>query len=218
MIVAALADLHLGLPTAPGLPWALSALSELSSLQDAERGGADLLVFAGDLVDRGYATDEVVADAETFLRAAVATGVPVLVTWGNHDVAADLPRRLPHIDGLTVAPAEGPSEMRVGGLTVHTVSVADDPDPRRIVECFPIAGGGGSGADGADGEVHLGVLHTSLTGEFSRKPCLPTTLAELQSRRYDRWVLAHVHQPRMVSDSVGWVGMGRVEVLELGPT
>ncbi|MGO1912745.1 MAG: metallophosphoesterase, partial [Corynebacterium sp.] len=114
MIVATLADLHLGLPTAPGLPWALSALSELSSLQDAERGGADLLVFAGDLVDRGYATDEVVADAETFLRAAVATGVPVLVTWGNHDVAADLPRRLPHIDGLTVAPADGPSEMRVG--------------------------------------------------------------------------------------------------------
>lgn len=205
--VTALADIHLGLPSAPGLSWALTAV------QDAADAGTDLIVVAGDVVDRGHATDEVVDDATTLLRAAVATGVDVLLLWGNHDISADLPRRLtpllPDADGLTVAPTEGPVSLQVGGLTVHTVSVTEDPDPRRLVGQFPVADVGGSTGK------HLGVLHTSLTGEYSRKPCLPTTVDELESRGYDRWLLAHVHRRIAVTDTIGWIGMGHVETLEL---
>ncbi|MGX1739052.1 metallophosphoesterase family protein [Corynebacterium flavescens] len=197
--VTALADIHLGLPAAPGLEWALGAVKQ------ATAEGSQLIVFAGDLVDRKYATDEVVGEAEKLLRSAVATGIPVLLLWGNHDVTAELPLRLPAIEGLNIAPANAALSLRVGSLTVHAISVAHDPDPRKVIGLFPPAQPG----------RNLGVLHTSLTGEFSRKPCLPTTIEELGTRGYDRWVLGHVHRPLAVGGSISWVGMGNVAVLDI---
>ena len=199
--VAALADIHLGLPGAPGLDWALSAV------EAAVREEPRLLVFAGDLIDRAHAADATVTDVEHLLRHAAAIGPPVLVVWGNHDVAAKLPRRLPEIPGIEYAPSDRALELEVGTLTVHAISVATDPDPRRAVGAFPI-GIPGSGE-------HLGILHTSLTGEHSRKPCLPATPDELRSRRYDRRLLGHVHAPLAVSDTIGWIGMRELAVIDI---
>lgn len=199
--VAALADIHLGLPQAPRLAWALSAVDA------AVRENPDLFVFAGDLIDRAHADDATVAEVEHLLRYAVGTGVRVLVVWGNHDAAAKLPARLPEIPGIEYAPSDRALELEMGTLTVHAISVANDPDPRRAVGAFPIAVQGSG--------QHLGILHTSLTGEHSRKPCLPATPDELHSRRYDRWLLGHVHAPLTVSETIGWIGMGELAIIDI---
>ncbi|HIW91526.1 MAG TPA: metallophosphoesterase [Candidatus Corynebacterium avicola] len=211
--VAAIADIHLGAPGSPGLRWASDAL------RNAMGQDADLLVIAGDLVDRKHATDAVVEQAVELLRAAIATDVPVLVVWGNHDIAADLPSRLPDdltdTPGLAIAPGSDAATYRYGSLTVHAQSVATNPDPREVVDGFPVVGDGSDDAAASADGPHLGILHTSLTGEYSRKPCLPTTVAELESRGYDRWLLAHVHRPIAVTDTIGWVGIGRLELIDL---
>jgi exonuclease SbcD len=199
--VAALADIHLGHPDAPGLDWALTALRE------ATARGADVLVLAGDLVDRNHADEAAVGQAADLLRQAAATGLPVLLTWGNHDISARLPERLPTVPGVTVAPRGSVLTLTTGGLTVHMTSVDADPDPHRPVADFPVAG--------EPAGPHLGILHTSLTGEHSRKPCLPTTVAELESRGYDRWILGHVHHRPPVTGTIGWVGMGNLQFIDL---
>ncbi|WP_297006371.1 metallophosphoesterase [uncultured Corynebacterium sp.] len=208
--VAALADIHLGHPDAPGLDWALSAL------RDAAAQGADVLVLAGDLIDRNHADEATVTQTEQLLRQAASTGLPVMLTWGNHDISARLPERLPTVAGVTVAPRTSVLTLTTGTretpgttprvLTVHMTSVDADPDPRRPVSGFPVADGPGP---------HLGILHTSLTGEYSRKPCLPTTVAELESRGYGRWILGHVHHRPPVTETIGWVGMGNLLVVDL---
>ena len=72
-------------------------------------------------------------------------------------------------------------------------AVATDPDPREIE--IPSFNG-------------LGLLHTSVHGEFSRKPCLPCKLEDLQESGAT-WVLGHVHKPITLSAEpfIGWTGM-----------
>ena len=58
---------------------------------------------------------------------------------------------------------------------------------------------------------NLGLLHTSVTGEYSNNPCLPCTREELAACGYSAWLLGHVHKRITLADApfAGWVGMGR---------
>jgi len=201
--VAAFADIHLGKPGAPGYPWAQDAVGA------ALDQGTDLVIFAGDLVDRNHATDVAVGDAESLLTSAASTNVPVLVVWGNHDIAAGLPDRVHPGNGVVTAPVDRVTTLEVGNLSVHTISVATDPDPRTVIPSFPVV------STPVPGKVHLGVLHSGVDGRYSGKPCLPTSVTELEACGYDRWLLGHVHQPIQLTESIGWVGMGKTLILDL---
>lgn len=77
-----------------------------------------------------------------------------------------------------------------------------DRDPRGLVARFPAP---------IEEASNLGLLHTSVTGEFSNNPCLPCTRDELAACGYGAWLLGHVHKRITLSDApfAGWVGMGR---------
>lgn len=79
-------------------------------------------------------------------------------------------------------------------------AVAADPDPRRL-QLPPRP----------SDAPFLGLLHSSVTGEFSTGICLPLSVAELQASGADAWILGHVHTPHPLVDApfIGWVGMGR---------
>lgn len=183
MIIAALADLHLGRNP---IDWGLAAL---------ERVRADVLVFAGDLVDRDH--PEAAPLGEEFARACAELGISVVWVWGNHD------RFRPEVPGIWYAPADRVATLDVAGVHFHAISVATDPDPRRVVAAFPRAQG-----------VDVGVLHTSLTGQWSRKPCLPAEPQELTAKGYRAWVLGHVHR-RVLLGNLVWPGMQRLIELEV---
>lgn len=206
--VLVLADIHLGRKqhgdkkTGPGLPWALGAL---------ERGaaaGARHMVMLGDVIDRKRFTDATYGEVSQFFARGLELFDTVLFSAGNHDVHHDLTGVIP--DGVEVAGIE-PQTIRAGEWALHTAAVEVDRDPRRLVSGFPAP---------VEGLPNLGLLHTSVTGEYSNHECLPCTMDELAACGYDAWLLGHVHQRVSLSEEpfVGWVGMGQEYLVEADDT
>ena len=182
------ADLHLGRPGAPGLDWALQ------ELEVAANSGATACVCLGDIIDRNAEASEFVPQARAVMAHAATLFGEVHFISGNHDTHhnLDFPPEVT-VHGTQV------HSFRIGNTTVLTAAVATDPDPRRL-QLPPRP---------SDGPV-LGLLHSSVTGEFSKGTCLPLSVAELQACEADAWILGHVHTPHTLADApfIGWVGMG----------
>lgn len=182
------ADLHLGRPGAPGLNWALQ------ELEVAANSGATACVCLGDIIDRNAEASEFVPQARAVMAHAATLFGEVHFISGNHDTHhnLDFPPEVT-VHGTQV------HTFRIGNTTVLTAAVATDPDPRRL-QLPPRR---------SNGPV-LGLLHSSVTGEFSKGTCLPLSVAELQACEADAWILGHVHSPHTLADApfIGWVGMG----------
>ncbi|MDN8606106.1 metallophosphoesterase [Corynebacterium ureicelerivorans] len=197
--VLVVADIHLGRKqhgdkkTGPGIAWALDALDR------GAQAGARHLVMLGDVIDRKRFTDATYGEVTWFFQRGLELFDIVVFVAGNHDVHHDLSEVIP--GGVVVAGAE-PQTIRAGGWALHTAAVEVDRDPRQLVSKFPAP---------VEGLPNLGLLHTSVTGEYSNNPCLPCTRDELAACGYGAWLLGHVHQRITLSDApfAGWVGMGK---------
>ena len=197
--VLVVADIHLGRKqhgdkkTGPGIDWALD------TLQRGVDAGARHLVMLGDVIDRKRFTEATYDEVARFFQRGLELFDTVVFIAGNHDVHHDLSKVVP--DGVVVAGIE-PQTIRAGEWALHTAAVEVDRDPRQLVAKFPVP---------VEGVPNLGLLHTSVTGEYSNNPCLPCTQDELAACGYDAWLLGHVHQRITLSNApfVGWVGMGK---------
>lgn len=197
--VLVLADIHLGRKqhddkkTGPGVEWALN------TIEQGAAAGARHLVMLGDVIDRKRFTHATYGEVTAFFERGLQLFNTVVFIAGNHDVHHDLSGVIP--GGVVVAKKE-PETIRAGTWALHTAAVEVDRDPRRLVAAFPQT---------VEGVPNLGLLHTSVTGEYSNHECLPCTREELQACGYDAWLLGHVHQRITLDDDpfVGWVGMGR---------
>lgn len=179
-----IADFHFGAKKCPGLPWLASVVSSEAP---------DVLVIAGDLFDKKATEFEPVS---SFLGSLP---IPVVLIWGNHDAACnatdsfEAPSNVyfPSLSGIKVPGCD---------LVFHGCHVIAHRD-NRVVE-FPAGGPG-----------HIGVFHTSLTGEWSKNPCLPSTLPDLQACNYSFWILGHVHKATQLAEGIFWPGLGKYRVI-----
>ena len=203
--VAVLADLHLGRPqhgegkTGPGIDWAFAALRRFAD--------ANHMVMLGDIIDRKRFTDATYAEVTQFFELGLELFDSVTFIAGNHDVHHDLSGVIPA--GVTVAGIE-PQTIRAGEWALHTAAVEVDRDPRELLGSFPPA---------VNGAVNLGLLHSSVTGEYSKHDCLPCTVSQLQQCGYDAWLLGHVHEQVTLAENpfIGWVGMGKASLVSAEP-
>ena len=197
--VLVVADIHLGRKqhgdkkTGPGIDWALA------TLQRGAEAGARHLVMLGDVIDRKRFTDDTYGEVTRFFQRGLDLFDTVVFIAGNHDVHHDLTGIIP--EDVIVARQE-PHTIRAGGWALHTAAVGVDRDPRELVAKFPAK---------VEEAPNLGLLHTSVTGEYSNNPCLPCTRDELAACGYGAWLLGHVHERITLADApfAGWVGMGR---------
>ena len=201
--LAAFADLHLGRKKAPGVQWARRALTDAAA-------DADVIVFTGDLLDKKKATRADFDDAVALFRfIADDLATPLVHVWGNHDVGAGFIDEFSTLDGVYRPEGGGVEKLEVPGvpLLFHAVNVIDDPDPRTTLDEL----------EKVDGPGHIAVLHTEVEGQYTKNPCLPTTVDALLSHRYDTWLLGHVHQPVTLHEApfIGWVGMASMLELDL---
>jgi len=153
----------------------------------------EVVLLAGDLFDRHDTSERALRTALGFVRALDATGIPLVAIGGNHDAESPLPARLvrelpPDARWLS---SEAPETVHVAGLAVHGQSVGSRDEARDLAAGYP---------DPVPGVVNIGLLHTSLTGRWSRRACAPTELATLVARGYRMWGLGHVHERIRLSD------------------
>ena len=197
--ILVVADIHLGRKqhgdkkTGPGIDWALGTLNR------GAEAGARHLVMLGDVIDRKRFTEATYGEVTRFFQCGVELFDTVVFIAGNHDVHHDLSGIIP---GDVIVARQEPQTIRAGGWALHTAAVEVDRDPRRLVPEFPAP---------VEEALDLGLLHTSVTGEYSNNPCLPCTRDELAACGYGAWLLGHVHNRITLSSApfAGWVGMGR---------
>lgn len=153
----------------------------------------------GDIIDRKRFSDDTYSEVTRFFTRGLALFDTVTFIAGNHDVHHDLRGVIP--EGVTVAGTE-PQTISVGQWAMHTAAVKVDRDARRLVGQLPKP---------HEDALNLGLLHTSVTGEWSNNDCLPCGVDELLSCCYDAWLLGHVHERITLSADpfIGWVGMGK---------
>lgn len=191
--VLCVADFHFGARKCPGLEW-------LRSILAAEK--PDILVIAGDLFDKKCVVATDVPMVGSFLESLP---IPIVLIWGNHDAFAGIPAAFPALANV-YRPTFSGVQIPGHSLIFHGCDVIERRDNRELTSSFPVASESG----------HIGVFHTSLTGEWSKNPCLPCTLPELLSCNYNAWILGHVHDTVSLSDEppIFWPGLGKYRVLE----
>jgi len=204
MKILCASDLHLGRqPSMKAFPGhALTAQSAWDFVvASALREQADLLILAGDLVERDNRYFEAWAPLKAGVIRLLEAGVTLAAIAGNHDSEV-LPRL--HDDlRRDLAPdlaarflLLGRQDGRMGVWTQETVTLGAEtlrlvgwsfPAPRHSADPlhdFPAL----------SGEFpSLGILHGDL--DLPASPYAPFSSAELRQAGPDRWVLGHIHAP-----------------------
>ncbi|MCU1642236.1 MAG: repair exonuclease [Nocardia sp.] len=198
---AHIADVHLGarlraVPEYPGCPPIDPVQAAYDAFDVLMRrildGRYDGVLIAGDLFDRHEATPRALSAANAALADLHDAGIPVALIWGNHDAESPLPAQLLPPPTCWVAPIEAPAThfWPDSGIALHAQSIGDPDELRDLAAHYP---------DPVAEWTNIGLLHTSLTGNSSRRPCAPTTLTTLTTTGYDYWALGHVHRRLPVS-------------------
>jgi DNA repair exonuclease SbcCD nuclease subunit len=204
MRILCAADIHLGRqPSMSAFPGqTLTFRSAWDFVVDAAiRERADLLVLAGDLVERDNRYFEAWAPLKAGVERLLRAGVTIAAIAGNHDSEV-LPRL--HADlARELEPAEAGRFLllgsRDGKLGVWTQEVVRfGADALRLVGwSFPAHQHSADPFHGwaaVPGDLPtLGLLHGDL--EVARSPYAPFTAAALRAAGLDRWVLGHIHAP-----------------------
>ncbi|MDQ4100397.1 MAG: metallophosphoesterase family protein [Chloroflexota bacterium] len=201
-------DLHLG-RRASGVPehlgldsarFATSAVWE-QAVETALRERVDLVLLAGDVVDRENRLFEARGPLERGLNTLARHGIPVYAVAGEHDF--DTLRQ--------VADAEG-AELKLLGRDGHWQTVTVEKGGRPVLRLAGWSAPGQSSrgsvlagfAEVAAGEADvplLALLHGTVSEEDERSAdaFAPLARAELARHGVALWVVGHTHSPRFVS-------------------
>lgn len=183
-VFAVVSDLHIK-PESYG---AVRALKEAVLAEDI-----DGLLCSGDVFDRHDSSEQALELAVEFFAACAEKGLPSVSIGGNHDAESELTERLSLPEHAHWLGTEKPGTVLLEalGVAVHGQSVRDRDELRNLAAGYP---------QPVPGLINIGLLHTSLTGELSKRACAPATVPQLESMGYDAWMLGHVHQQLLLCE------------------
>lgn len=201
------ADLHLdsplhGLERYDGAPLDALRGATRRALENLVRVAIDqqveCVVLAGDLYDgdwRDFNTGLFFIHQMLRLREAQ---IPVYRLSGNHDAQSEITKALRLPDNVYSFDTRKPNSFHLehSGIALHGQGFAKREVTKNLVETYPRVS--------RDGLLHIGVLHTSLSGFNEHEPYAPCSIADLQSRGYHYWALGHVHK-RQVLRQDPWI-------------
>ncbi|MFB6214484.1 MAG: exonuclease SbcCD subunit D, partial [Candidatus Bipolaricaulia bacterium] len=196
-------DLHLGRhPTrvpdtldgssfSPGRVW-------LQVVEEAIDRDVEAVVLAGDIIDRRNRFFEAFGDFEAGVKNLTGAGIPVYATSGNHDfdVLPDLLTSLSDYDINLVGENGEWETVRVCKDGIPVVRFVGWSFPSQHVDYDPVEK---LDSKFTDELPVIGVLHGDLGRPESRYA--PVTSSELERLGYDGWLVGHIHNPDLRSDS-----------------
>ncbi|MEJ2679201.1 MAG: DNA repair exonuclease, partial [Gemmatimonadota bacterium] len=247
LTVLCAADLHLGRRPAGLAGTGVDRLSSADAWSNlvgrAVADGVDLVLLAGDVVDRFNRSFEAYGPLDQGIRSLKAAGIPVVAVAGNHDfdvlpdVAAEVGDG--HLTVLgrggawerwTLKGQDGEPRLHVDGWSFPDQHWHDDPTMDYDPAAFGAPGGardsapgsvGGQAPGGMPGGAHgdvpvLGLVHGDLDQPAS--PYAPLATSRLRSLDVAAWVLGHIHTPSLREDPAGpsILYPGSVQALKAG--
>lgn len=218
--ILAIGDMHLGRRPSR-LPGELAnQANEFSpqkgwerTVEQAIQNQVDLVVLAGDLIDREDNFFEAFRPLETGINALVDAGIEVVGISGNHDVSV-LPRLAKQLSQFRLLGANGHWETHCFEKQGERVTLHGWSYPQPVVSDSPLSGHTFERAPG----LNLGVLHCDRDQTDSRYA--PVTSQALSQAGLDGWLLGHIHKPDPLSVEAlsGYLGsITGLHVGELGP-
>ncbi len=194
------ADIHLG-KRSSGLPerseWSSTRYTWNSIVEWALHNDADILLLAGDIVDRDNRYFEAVGPLQSGFQKLKDADIKVFITAGNHDfdvlpqIAAN--SRHENVQLLGKNGEWQSARFQKNGLNLSFYGWSF---PTRIVYTDPLSNFRPEEINPND--INIGVLHGELDTVESRYA--PVDSRSLKAKNLDVWVLGHIHKPRQVQD------------------
>jgi DNA repair exonuclease SbcCD nuclease subunit len=157
----------------------------------------DLVVVAGDIVDRKNRYFEAFGDFEAGVKKLTEEEIPLYVVAGNHDFDA-VPDLLEGLSDYEITQLGRNGEWEFAALPVDgnpSIHIAGWSYPDRHVDYNPLDQ---LQVRFTDGPPALGVLHGDLGSADSRYA--PITETDLDKTGIDAWVIGHLHNPNLRSE------------------
>lgn len=170
----------------------------LSIVEEAVERAVDVVVIAGDIIDRRNSYFEAYGDFEAGLKKLTGAGIPVYVTSGNHDfdVIPELLTNLSDYDinqlgkkgdwEAVLVEKDGVPAVRLVGWSFPSQHVDYNPLDQldlKFTDDLPV----------------IGVLHGDVGRPNSRYA--PIKIPNLKRLGYDGWFIGHIHNPDLRSSS-----------------
>ncbi|MEX0380861.1 exonuclease SbcCD subunit D [Leuconostoc sp. MS02] len=207
------ADIHLGNPfigldqTLPNRLKKIVHQSTITAFTDlissAITEEVDFLVLPGDLYSATKNSPQIQNIVSHQFERLNVVGIPVYLSFGNHDFEADKQSHLPwpknvHVFGqkvetkyLTLDTGE---KIALTGFSYQT-----QRQPKKVIDDFPIK------SQLAD--YHIGLYHGSpgIDGE----PYAPFSVSDMLKKNYDYWALGHIHIRQTLNNQpfIGYSGV-----------
>ena len=168
------------------------ALRNLVNFTLDPANGIEFVVIAGDVFDGTWKDYQTGLFFQSEMLRLKAGGIPVVAIRGNHDAQGKMTRDLADWrDSITFLDADRCQTLRgseIGlsdDVVIHGQSFRDASVTDNLAASYPL---------GSAGAFHLGLLHTSLTGNFDgHEDYAPCSLDDLRTRGYGYWALGHIH-------------------------
>lgn len=209
------ADLHLDSPFKgmTGLPPArLNELRESTFtaftrfIDYAVETSPDFILIVGDIYDGEDRSLRAQRKFQEGMEKLHAAGIPVYVTYGNHDHLSgnwtrfELP---PNVHEFSEEVEEMSLSVRGMDVVLHGFSYPTRHVRNEMISNYPIASDLHS--------IHIGLLHGSLAGNETHAVYSPFTIGELQSKQYDYWALGHIHLRQKLAEDPPIVYPGNIQ-------
>lgn len=155
----------------------------------------DFILLVGDLYDgehRSLRAQQVFVQGMEQLHAA---GIPVFLSYGNHDHLKGQWARFALPDNVHVF--EGTVQQKTTNVRGQVVHIYGFSYPERQVRDnmsvhYPVA---------TDREAfHIGMLHGSVDGNEEHAVYAPFTKEQLVEKQYDYWALGHIHMQQQLHE------------------
>ncbi|EGQ20061.1 Ser/Thr protein phosphatase [Sporosarcina newyorkensis 2681] len=197
------ADLHLD---SPFKGMAAAGPDELARLQQstfaafdrfidyAVKEQPDFILIVGDVYDGEDRSLRAQIRFQQGMQRLYNVGIPVYVTYGNHDHLAGNWTRVSLPANVQVFSEEvEQKKMTVKGKDVFLYGFSYPQRHVRepMIEKYP-----GAHREG----IHIGLLHGSVAGDSAHAVYAPFTIRELQEKNYHYWALGHIHKRQQLAE------------------
>ncbi len=208
------ADIHLGKQVGQSGQTSSPVVAAWEKLIDACLDlDIDLLILAGDLIDRNGLFIEMHSLLRKGLHRLAAKRIPVVAVAGNHDAEALAAfNRALGVSTLSVLGADGKWQrisLNIKGRAVHIDGISfvsgqmrDNPLANQVWK---------------KEEILLGVLHADV--DVPKSPYAPVKSSDFYGLPHHAWILGHVHIPKQIHAAKPWVHYcGSLQGLDISET